>query len=227
MRKRLFLIVAMFLAALGVAYAQMSPAQQAVVDGTLSSLRPDALAPDYTTRETSDWAAPVIAAARAQVGVTTRYNGAYIALDYPGGDVDRRTGVCTDVVIRALRDAHGVDLQQKVHEDMRGAFSAYPKDWGLSRPDRNIDHRRVPNLRRYFERQGMSLPITENAADYLPGDLVTWTLGPGTPHIGIVSDRSDISSGAPLILHNVGAGAREERFLFAYPITGHYRFSPS
>lgn len=210
----------------GLALTMLSPAQKSMLGGAVSTLRPTALTPNFSTRETSEWAAPVIAASRAQIGVTTRYDGAYVALAYPMGDVDRRTGVCTDVVIRALRDAHGVDLQQSVHEDMRRAFSAYPTIWGLSHPDRNIDHRRVPNLRRYFEREGRALPISEDTKDYLPGDLVTWTLGPGKPHIGIVSDRADTKTGEPLILHNVGAGTREQRFLFAYPITGHYRLSP-
>ncbi|MBP7275879.1 MAG: DUF1287 domain-containing protein [Kiritimatiellae bacterium] len=165
---------------------------------------------------------PVVAAARSQIGVTVRYDSAYTALTYPGGDVPRDRGVCTDVIIRALRDAAGVDLQRQVHEDMRANFRAYPNLWGLRGPDRNIDHRRVPNLRRFFERQGWSLPVTRAAADYQPGDLVTCAVPPNLPHIMLVSDRR-AEDGAPLVIHNIGAGAREEPQLFAFPLTGHYR----
>ena len=159
--------------------------------------------------------------ARQQIGITTRYDGAYEQIPYPGGDVPMERGVCTDVVIRALR-CLGIDLQKEVHEDMRAHFSAYPKHWGLKRPDRNIDHRRVPNLRTFFTRRGWSLPITQNPADYHPGDLVTCTVAGSLPHIMIVSDRK-APDGTPLIIHNIGAGAQEEEGLFEYPITGHYR----
>jgi uncharacterized protein YijF (DUF1287 family) len=166
--------------------------------------------------------APLAAAARTQIGETVHYDGAYVRLDYPGGDVPRERGVCTDVVIRALRDAADIDLQQLVHEDMKAAFASYPVIWGLSRPDRNIDHRRVPNLRRYFERSGYAVPITAKAADYQPGDLVTCTVPPHLPHIMIVSD-SKARTGTPLVIHNIGAGAKEENRLFVFPLTGHYR----
>ncbi|MCF7221932.1 DUF1287 domain-containing protein [Lysobacter sp. TLK-CK17T] len=159
--------------------------------------------------------------ARSRIGRTRFYDPAYVALDYPGGDVAGDRGVCSDVVIRALR-AEGLDLQQAVHEDMRLHFEAYPQHWGLRGPDRNIDHRRVPNLQRWFERQGWSLPPQAQADAYLPGDLVTWTLPGGLPHIGIVSDRSG-ADGVPLVIHNIGRGTREENVLFAYPIAGHYR----
>lgn len=161
-------------------------------------------------------------AAREQVGVTLGYDPAYRRLDYPGGDVDPATGVCTDVVIRAYR-VLGVDLQQRVHDDMREHFEAYPKLWGLRATDRNIDHRRVPNLQTFFTRHGERLPVTADAEDYQPGDIVTWRLSNGLPHIGLVSDRQN-RDGVPLILHNIGAGTQEQDLLFAFEITGHYRF---
>ena len=174
---------------------------------------------------TPAWAEPLVQAARSQVGVTTIYDPAYVTLAFPMGDLDRSRGVCTDVVIRALRDAHGFDLQAEVNRDMRANFSAYPRNWGLSRPDRNIDHRRVPNLRRFFERRGEDLPVSSDPASYLPGDIVTWLLPGNLTHIGIISDRSE--AGVPLVIHNIGAGAREENILFAYQITGHYRVRPA
>jgi hypothetical protein len=161
-------------------------------------------------------------AARAQVGVTVLYDPAYAPLAYPGGDIPRDRGVCTDVVIRALRDGWGVDLQVAVNRDMTADFAAYPGLWGLTAPDRNIDHRRVPNLARLFERIGAEVPLDEGPQPYLPGDIVTWTLPGNLPHIGIVSDRR-MQDGTPLILHNIGQGAREENILFAFPMTGHYR----
>lgn len=171
----------------------------------------------------ADTGTKIVEAARKQVGVTTVYDPAYVSLKYPGGDVPKECGVCTDVIIRALRVSLEKDLQKLVHEDMRGNFSRYPKNWGLSRTDRSIDHRRVPNLKAYFKRQGLSLPVTKKAADYLPGDLVTCTVPPNLPHIMIVSDKKS-AEGAPLIIHNIGRGAREENSLFTYPITGHYRW---
>ncbi|MFP6847070.1 MAG: DUF1287 domain-containing protein [Pseudomonas sp.] len=159
--------------------------------------------------------------ARSQVGVTLGYDPAYRRLSYPLGDVPLNTGVCTDVVIRALR-RQGLDLQQAVHKDMRANFRLYPQSWGLSRPDRNIDHRRVPNLMTWFKRQGWSQPLSQAASGYRAGDIVTWDLGGGLTHIGIVSDRQ-ASSGAPLVLHNIGRGTQEEDILFAFKITGHYR----
>lgn len=164
----------------------------------------------------------LVDASRLQIGVTLRYDPAYRSLEYPGGDVPVDRGVCTDVIIRAYRQV-GVDLQQKVHEDMRAHFDAYPKNWGLSRPDRNIDHRRVPNLARFFTRHGQSLDLTD--ADYLPGDLVSWRLPSGVPHIGMVSDQK-AADGTPLIVHNIGAGTREEDVLHAFTVTGHYRYRP-
>jgi uncharacterized protein YijF (DUF1287 family) len=164
----------------------------------------------------------VAEAAREQVGVTVGYDPAYLKLAYPGGDPPAAAGVCTDVVVRALRTALELDLQQLVHEDMSGHFAAYPKHWNLQRPDRNIDHRRVPNLQTYFTRRGWRLPPSGRAADYQPGDLVTCTVPPNRPHIMIVSDRKS-RDGTPMVIHNIGGGAREEDRLFAYPLTGRYR----
>lgn len=177
--------------------------------------------PPATTRATPSPSTTLISAARKQIGVTTRYDPAYVVLAYPGGDVTQERGVCTDVVIRAFR-AQGLDLQRNVHEDMRENFSRYPQLWGLRRPDRNIDHRRVPNLQTWFARQGWSLTPSRNASDFRPGDLVTWMLPGNLPHIGIVSDRKGLF-GTPLIIHNIGSGTREENILFVYRITGHYR----
>lgn len=162
------------------------------------------------------------AAARRQVGVTVRYDGSYARIPYPGGDVPPDRGVCTDVLVRAYR-ALGVDLQVLVHEDMRTAWEAYPKLWGLTRPDPSIDHRRVPNLVAFLRRHGRSLPAGRDPRAFLPGDVVTWRLPNGLPHIGIVSDRRT-PSGRPLVLHNIGAGAAEEDVLFDFPVTGHFRY---
>jgi len=151
----------------------------------------------------------------------TELRGEHAALDERLERI-KASGVCTDVVVRALR-SQGLDLQARVHEDMRGNFSAYPAIWGLSRPDRNIDHRRVPNLMRWFERQGWQQPITALAADYAAGDIVAWKLnGNGLLHVGIVSDRQ-LADGTPLVLHNIARGTREENLLFQHTIIGHYR----
>ncbi len=159
--------------------------------------------------------------ARQQIGITVNYDPDYTVLPYPGGDVPMERGVCTDVVIRALREL-GLDLQKAVHEDMRSNFAAYPKLWGLKRPDRNIDHRRVPNLQTYFRRRGWELPVTDKAEDYLPGDIVTCRIDAALFHIMIVSDRK-APDGSPCIIHNIGAGTQEEEGLFFFPLTGHYR----
>ena len=163
----------------------------------------------------------IVSAARQQIGVTVGYDAEYHVLAYPGGDVPIATGVCTDVVTRALR-RQGFDLQRAVHEDMKTHFAEYPHQWGLKTPDANIDHRRVPNLMTYFKRQGWARPITGQSSDFQPGDVVTWTLGGGTTHIGIVSDAR--GQNAPLVVHNIGQGTREEDVLFAFKIIGHYRF---
>jgi uncharacterized protein YijF (DUF1287 family) len=167
----------------------------------------------------------VIAGAKKQVGVTRGYDPAYRRIAYPGGDVPRETGVCTDVVIRAYRHA-GTDLQVLVHQDMKANFAAYPKNWGLRRPDPNIDHRRVPNLATFFRRKGGALRVTQRGADYKPGDIVTWRLSSGVPHVGLVSDVPVRGTDRHLIVHNIGAGAQIEDVLFAFTVTGHYRWMP-
>jgi len=158
---------------------------------------------------------------------SVRYDGRYISIPYPGGDVPGDMGVCTDVIIRSYREL-GIDLQKLVHLDMKSDYDAYPsrRIWGLSRPDTNIDHRRVPNLQVFFSRKGQWLEISSNAADYKPGSLVTWMLPGNLPHIGIVTNNINPISGNPLIVHNIGAGPKMEDILFSYPITGHYRFLP-
>lgn len=176
-----------------------------------------------TCAQVLDTPADLVAAARKQVGVTVDYDPAYVVLTYPGGDVPAERGVCTDVVIRALREAVDFDLQKAVHEDMRANFSVYPRNWGLSRPDKNIDHRRVPNLQTFFKRKADALPYPmDDRTAYLPGDIVTSMLPGNLPHIMIVSDRKS-ADGIPLVIHNIGRGAQEENSLFAYPLTGHYR----
>ena len=160
----------------------------------------------------------VIAGARQQVGVTRGYDPSYRRLAYPMGDVPRETGVCTDVIIRAYRHA-GLDLQQLVHEDMKRNFSAYPKNWGMRGPDSNIDHRRVPNLTTFFTRRGGKLAVTRRGADYKPGDVITWRLSSGVPHIGLVSDVRARGTDRYLVVHNIGAGAQIEDVLFAYEVT--------
>ena len=165
----------------------------------------------------------LIEAARRQVGVTLSYDPAYTRLSFPGGDVPRAKGVCTDVVIRAYRDAFGVDLQALVNADMKAAFSAYPKRWGLRTTDRNIDHRRVPNLQTFFKRKGAQLPVPEDGRLWKPGDIFTSLVGGTLPHIGIVSyDRG--RSGRYMILHNIGGGARLDDALLDHKITGRYRW---
>jgi len=168
------------------------------------------------------WAGtPLVDKAREQIGVTTSYDPAYKKLSYPGGDVPRETGVCSDVVIRAFRGLK-IDLQKEVHEDMTQAFDQYPRKWGLAHSDANIDHRRVPNLMTYFQRKGWAVPVSKKPADFHPGDVVAWNLGGNVTHIGIVSDRSS-RGGTRLVIHNIGQGAAEEDILFRYEIIGHYR----
>ena len=165
----------------------------------------------------------VVAAAHEQLDQTLYYDPSYRRLAYPGGDVPVDRGVCTDVIIRAFRKAD-VDLQVLVHDDMKAAFSAYPQHWGLSRPDPNIDHRRVPNLMTFFERKNKALPLSRDPAGYLPGDVVAWRLPGGRLHIGIVSNIRTTDGRRYLLVHNIGAGAKREDILFAYEIIGHYRY---
>lgn len=164
----------------------------------------------------------LLAAARRQIGVTLRWDGAYSELAFPGGDVPREKGSCTDVVVRAYRDALGQDLQALVNADMRQAFAAYPHNWGLTHPDSNIDHRRVPNLRTWFTRHGASLPVPADRSGWQPGDVFTSLVENRSTHIGLVSDRRGPNGW--LIIHNIGAGTREEDALGDWPVTGRYRW---
>lgn len=211
MKKIILVTAAIFLATLIGLYVAGHHAWRA---GTTAVLRRSADIPETAGR--------VVKAAREQVGQTICYDPAYQKLAYPNGDVPIDRGVCTDVLIRALRRGLGMDLQKLVHEDMKRNFSQYPKKWGLSAPDTNIDHRRVPNLQVYFARKGYSLAVTDKAADYQPGDFVTCIVPPNLPHIMIVSDAIN-SKGQPLVIHNIGAGAKEEDRLFEFKLTGHYR----
>lgn len=165
----------------------------------------------------------MIASAIEQTTVTTGYDPAYVGIEYPNGDVAPETGVCSDVVVRAFRKA-GIDLQKEVHEDMGRAWTEYPKRWGAANRDTNIDHRRVGNLRTYFERQGKSQPVTTERSRYLPGDIVSWDLGNKVDHIGIVVNVWSEQSQGYLIVHNIGSGARLEDVLLNWEITGHYRY---
>ncbi len=167
----------------------------------------------------------IVLAARERTLSGVRYDGKYMRLTYPGGDVPAEIGVCTDVIIRTYRKALGFDFQKAVHEDMKANFSAYPEIWGLSRTDRNIDHRRVPNLETFLNRQGARLAVTTKPENYLPGDLVTWRLAGNLPHIGVVSDRKT-PEGVPLIIHNIGSGPKEDALLFTIATHRHYRFLP-
>jgi len=166
-------------------------------------------------------------AAAQQVGVTVIYDGSYQGLEFPGGDIDRVRGVCTDVLIRALRDAGGIDLQLTVNRDMKADFAAYPTIWGLSSTDRNIDHRRVPNLETLLTRMGASLERRSDPSVFQTGDIVSWRLsGNNLPHIGIIAEATG-PNGVPLVTHNIGRGTRTEDILFAHPITGHFRLTPN
>ncbi len=151
------------------------------------------------------------------------YDPGYFSIDYPNGDVPSDKGVCTDVVIRAYRKI-GIDLQKEVHEDMKANFSAYPKIWGLKSTDKNIDHRRVPNLMTFFKRKGAEKTISRKAVDYKPGDIVCWSLGGAITHIGIVVDKKSKDGKRNLIVHNIGGGQVLEDCLFDFKIIGHYRY---
>ena len=196
-------------------------ARRAVIAGVLAAPLASAVA------EPAGWQARVIAAARAQIGITRTYDPAYTRIAFPGGDVPREKGVCTDVVIRAYRDAFGIDLQELVHADMSANFERYPRRWGLSKPDPSIDHRRVLNLEIFFERKGWRIgkgvPRPDEVA---PGDLATQRLPGNLPHIAIVSDRKG-DGDRLLAIHNIGRGAEESDVLAAYPLVGRYRMPPA
>ena len=169
----------------------------------------------------------LVDAALGRLNHKVTYDGSYRKISFPGGDVPNNIGVCTDVIIRSYRKL-GIDLQERVHHDMLNSFALYPNlaKWDLIRPDTNIDHRRVLNLRVFFQRHGAALPISSNSNDYLPGDMVTWDIMPGMPHIGIVTDKVSNDKTRPLIVHNMGKGPKLDDILFTMKITGHYRYQP-
>lgn len=168
----------------------------------------------------------IVESARKQINITLKYDPKYVQLAYPNGDVPKDRGVCTDVVIRALRDARAMDLQQLVHEDMSANFSIYPRQWGLMKPDKNIDHRRVPNLQTFLKRHARYFKPTKTPSAFQPGDIVTSLLPGNLPHTMIISDKMSANE-IPLVIHNIGAGTQEEDALFNYPLTGHYRLNDS
>jgi len=169
----------------------------------------------------------IVAALLERTTHNVTYDGSYRSIAYPGGDVPANVGVCTDVVIRSYR-LLGIDLQKLVHEDMLKSFELYPSKriWGLTKPDKNIDHRRVPNLQAYFKNHGQVLTKSSNAKDYKTGDIVTWMLPGNLPHIGMVVNELAKDTGNPLIVHNIGRGPEKSDMLFDFKITGHYRFVP-
>ena len=185
---------------------------------------PAACAQSLAPSPPSPRAAALIGAARAQVGVTRAYDPAYTRIPFPGGDVPRVKGVCTDVVVRAYRDALRLDLQALVNADMRRAFGAYPRRWGLAHPDASIDHRRVPNLQTFFARAGARLAVPAALADWRGGDIFTCLVSGDLSHIGVVSDRRSFA-GHPLVLHNIGQGTREDDALPYVKLTGRYRWA--
>ena len=188
------------------------PAASTVKKGPI----PDPLAPIANPRTVTD---KIVNGAKAEARRKVRYDPRYVGIDYPGGDVPADRGACTDVIVRALRHA-GYDLQQQIHEDMRRHFR-----WGLRKPDRNIDHRRVPNQMCFLRRHGATLtreatPVT--LAEWQPGNLVYWKLDRGVDHCGVLSNvRND--EGWPLVIHNLSQATQED-CLTAWEITGHFRY---
>lgn len=229
MRKILCIATALLISACGEQNQNTAPKQPP--KAASSTRQPETAKPILKTQQQPETISPlphspipltpspqIVQSARNQIGKTVRYDPAYSTLKYPMGDVPMEKGVCTDVVIRALREQK-MDLQQLVHQDMKKNFSVYPKRWGLKRPDPNIDHRRVLNLITFFTRQGWAV---QQKGDFRAGDIVTWELnGNRLPHIGIVSDQK--IGDTPLIIHNIGAGTQEENLLHKHTITGHFR----
>ena len=179
--------------------------------------------PQVITGQAEDFPGRLAEAAMNRLLHHVVYDGSYLRIGYPGGDVPDSIGVCTDLVIRAYR-AVGIDLQEKVHEDMKADFDSYPRLWGLEKPDPNIDHRRVPNLQVFFARHGTALAVSSDSDDYKEGDLVTWMLEGNLPHIGIAVGTRSADGRRPLVVHNIGSGPEIGDILFRYPITGHYRY---
>ena len=211
-------IVTVCLTLLIVGSCQRTPQRRAV-----AAVTPPASVSQPLAATASPQLKQFIEAAVEQSKVTTGYDPSYVGIDYPNGDVPSDTGVCSDVVVRAFRKL-GMDLQKELHEDMTRAWSEYPKKWEARGTDTNIDHRRVLNLTTYFTRQGKSLPISDNRADYLPGDVVAWELSDGVEHIGILTNLLTETDKHYLVVHNIGSGARIEDVLLAWKIMGHYRY---
>lgn len=181
-----------------------------------------------STVSAADFSHDIVASLLERTTHQVTYDGSYHSIPYPNGDVPSDIGVCTDVIIRAYRTL-GIDLQQLVHEDMKSNFSLYPSKhiWGLKGTDKNIDHRRVPNLQTYFKRHGQTLKISSNKEDYAVGDIITWVLPGNLPHIGMVINQVNPATGNPMIVHNIGRGPKINDMIFDYKITGHYRFEPT
>lgn len=176
---------------------------------------------DTINDDVSDFRKKLSNRALSIIDPSVRYTPDYVSISYPNGDVPAKTGVCTDVVIRSYRKL-GIDLQKEVHQDMHANFSIYPKNWGATKTDTNIDHRRVPNLETFFSRKGKKLTVTQNADDYKTGAIVTWMINDKLPHIGIVTNKLSKDGKRRLIVHNVGGGQVLEDCLFKYNIIGHF-----
>lgn len=232
MKRRSFLVGGLVLAGGGLLAASRVPAQKLGTDGSSGSVKLDTLSGDQSStdiiwKNPDSWAEELITAAEDQIGVTVLYDPGYVGLTFPNGDIPRERGVCTDVIVRAYRDAFDFDLQREVNADMKNHFSAYPQNWGLKRPDKNIDHRRVPNLQTFFTRKGAGLPVSDDPRDYLPGDIVSQLLPGNLPHMAIVTHRKSPDGQRPMLVHNIGSGTKLEDRLFSYRITGRYRFQPA
>ncbi|MGH9881397.1 MAG: DUF1287 domain-containing protein, partial [Pyrinomonadaceae bacterium] len=206
---------------LGVSCQWRDKARRAETPPSLATPSSSSLVP--LSADVSPQLKHLVESALEQTKITKGYDPSYIAINYPGGDVPLETGVCSDVIVRGFRKA-GIDLQKEIHEDMKLAWSSYPRKWGLSNPDTNIDHRRVLNLMTYFDRKGKAVPITAIRGDYLPGDIVAWDLGNRVDHIGIVVNVWSADSHGYLIVHNIGTGARCQDVLLNWRIIGHYRY---
>ena len=163
----------------------------------------------------------IVAAARSQIGITVKYAPSYEPIKFPNGDLPLERGVCTDVLIRALRASRGIDLQSLVYEDMKWHRWAYPLKSIFQSVDPSIVHRRVLNMECYFRRQGWTVK-SNDIGDFLPGDIVTCRVFGLLPHVMIVSDQVG-TNGVPLAIHNIGDGTKEEPCLFANAIEGHFR----
>jgi len=215
-KKRLYIIISLALPAILILYLSTVTKQGFVRQFSL-----------FYTNQTRDqqtvFYKQLAAAAEKRTSSRVKYNAAYVSIDYPDGDVPPNTGVCTDLIIRSYRQLE-IDLQQKIHQDIKEHFWQYPKIWRLMKPDTNIDHRRVPNLMIFFKRHGISLPKSNKSSDYHPGDIVCWDLGAGITHIGLVSSEKAKDTGNYKIIHNIDSGPKAEDVLFNWQIIGHFQY---